>query len=109
MRQATVLTLAFLLCWLAFMLLAAVADAEPAQCQRALAMVEEMHDAEAALADMKALYAQVCAERPRRRECIAQRAEIRAYEAELRELERETLLALRACNAGRATRKASAP
>ncbi len=103
------MTLALLLCWLAFMLLTTVADAEPAQCQRALAMVEEMHDAEAALADMKALYAQVCAERPKRRECVTQRNEIRAYEVELLELERETLAALRSCNAGRATRRASVP
>lgn len=76
-------------------------------CSKALAMVEELHDATAQLADMKALYAQVCAERKNRRECVEQRVEIRAFEAELRQLELETLAALRACNAGRATRKAS--
>jgi len=93
----------------AFFLFASWARADQDTCRRALAMVEEVHDAQAALSDMKALHAQVCAERPKRRECIEQRNEIRAYEAELLELQRETLAALRACNASKATRKASAP
>jgi hypothetical protein len=110
MKKATVLTLAFLMAWLGFMLLEAVADAEPSdQCTRALAMVDDLHGCEEHLAEMRELYAQVCAERPKRRECIEQRIEIRAYQAEVLELERETLAALRACNASRATRKASAP
>ncbi len=93
----------------AFLAYASWASGEPDLCGRALVMVTELHDAHAHLADMKALRAQVCAERTKRRECVEQRNEIRAYEAEILELERETLAALRACNASKATRKASAP
>lgn len=102
-------TLGLLLAALFILAFASWARAEQPQdaCRKALDMVDELHGATEHLADMKALYAQICAERPSRRECIEHRNEIRAYETELRQLERDTLAALRACNAGRATRKAS--
>ncbi len=90
-----VLTLALLVAWFG-LLLAGAAHAEP-DCRRALAMVAELHEAQAALADMRELAAQVCTEPALKKECARQRIEIRAYESELRELERETLAALRAC------------
>jgi hypothetical protein len=102
--------LAILLAALFVLAFASWARAEPPAanvCRRALDMVDELHSATEHLADMRALYAQVCAERKNRRECVEQRTEIRAYEAELRQLELETLAALRACNASKATRRAS--
>ncbi len=95
---------------MAFVLLfAAWSRADQDHCRKAMAMVSELHDAEADLADMKALASQLCSERALRKECARQRIEIRAYEAELLALQRETLTELRACNASKATRKASAP
>lgn len=93
----------------AILLFASWARAEPDVCQSALDMVGECHRAEAQLSDMKAMYAQTCSDRPNRRECIEQRQEIRAFKAELYELQLATLDALRACHASKATRKASAP
>ncbi len=98
----------FLFLVTAFVLaLACSARADGDTCSRALAMVEELHDAQVDLSDMKELAAQVCAEPALKKECARQRIEIRAFEAEIRELETETLAALRSCNGQRNVRKAN--
>ncbi len=83
------------------------ARADASTCSKALTMVEGLHDAQEHLKDMKSLAAQVCAEPALKKECARQRIEIRAFEAELLELERETLAALRECDSRSGARKAN--
>lgn len=100
--------LILLLIMAAILAFASWARADPDVCARSLDMVGECHEAAAHIQDMRAMYSQTCRDKPARRSCIDQRQEIRAFGAELYELQLATLDALRVCNASKATRKVSA-